>query len=295
MIGFEIKKLVRRPIFLFVIVVITAIQVIVTMQELDAIRPDKAYIDLLHEYSEYTLEEAAGQIAVDSQQAEEEYYKNYTPEYEAGLLTIEEYREKVLSLPERSARFNATQRLLNQVEQLVVCQENMNSKGIPMAQLRILDETGWILADGLAKMWLCPLALAFVAVGILCEWHDTEMYDLICTTADGRKRTLRTKLWLCAALSALISLADALGIYLIPQWLYGTGAADAAIQSVSVYGNLEWGITLKTYAEAVCLARWVCNMLTCAVWVVIALLARKSYKATGIILLIVLMAVLAVG
>ena len=65
MIGFEIKKLARRPIFLFVIVVITAIQVIVTMQELDAIRPDKAYIDLLHEYSEYTLEEAAGQIAVD--------------------------------------------------------------------------------------------------------------------------------------------------------------------------------------------------------------------------------------
>lgn len=75
MIGFEIKKLVRRPIFLFVIVVITAIQIAVTVQELDAIRPDKAYIDLLHEYSEYTLEEAAGQIAVDSQQAEEEYYK----------------------------------------------------------------------------------------------------------------------------------------------------------------------------------------------------------------------------
>ena len=54
-------------------------------------------------------------------------------------------------------------------------------------------------------------------------------------------------------------------------------------------------MTLKTYAEAVCLARWVCNMLTCAVWVVVALLAQKSYKAIGIILLIVLMAVLAVG
>ena len=39
MIGFEIKKLVRRPIFLFVIVVIAAIQIAVTMQELDAIRP----------------------------------------------------------------------------------------------------------------------------------------------------------------------------------------------------------------------------------------------------------------
>ena len=34
MIGFEIKKLVRRPIFLFVIVVITAIQIAVTVQEL---------------------------------------------------------------------------------------------------------------------------------------------------------------------------------------------------------------------------------------------------------------------
>lgn len=294
MINFEMKKLVRRPAFLFVFLVVTAVQVLSTTSGLKDIRPEKAFVELLREYSEYSIDEAAEQIALDSAAAAEDYYHDYTSDYEDGSITIEQFRAYQQALPQRVAYFSATRKLLSQVEQLMASKENMADNGIDSAGMRVIDETGWILSDRIMRMWLCPLALAFLVVAILCEWHDSGMYELILTTADGKKRTLYTKLSLCIAISLLISIIDSIGIYLIPQLVYGLGTPDAAIQSVAIYKDIAWGISLKTYAAVVSLVRMIANMLAGGLWMAVALLARKSYIAIGIILLIILIALLAI-
>lgn len=290
MIRYEIRKLWRRPIFFFVLLILILLQIVCASSRLKEIRPDAAYQALLQEYTACSLEEAAEKITLEYASAEESYFRNYEAEYEAGLLTIEEYRAYQQAFPQRSAHYSAAQELLSQVEQLLEVKEHLEDVGADSSNLRVIDETGWMLADKLGKIWWCPLVLVFLSVAIFCEWHDVGMYDLILTTVNGKRRTWLSKLCVFTVIALAVSLIDALGVYLIPQWIYGLGGAEAAIQSVTLYGSRGYALTLKAYAVISSLARIAGDALAGFMWVLIVRYVKRSYQSIGVMLLIVIMA-----
>lgn len=290
MIKYEIQKLLRRPIFLFVLLISLGIQVVCASAWLDEIRPESAYRQLLQEYAACSLDEAVEKITYESAGAADSYFRNYEADYEAGEITIEEFRAYQQAFPQRAAYYSATQELLSQVEQLAAVKENLEESGVDGSNIRAIDETGWILADKLRNIWWCPLVLAFLAVAIFCEWHDVGMYDLILTTANGRRRTWLSKLCVFTVIALAVSVIDALAVYLIPQWMYGLGGADAAIQSVALYSHKGQALTLGGYAVLTSLARIAGDALAGFVWVLIARCVKRSYQSIGMMLLIVIMA-----
>ena len=290
MIKYEIRKLLRRPIFLFMLLISLGIQIVCALSWLDEIRPESAYRQLLQEYAACSLDEAVEKITLESASAEDSYFRNYEAEYEAGEITIDEYRAYQQAFPQRAAYYSATQGLLSQVEQLAAVKENLEKSDVDGSNIRVIDETGWILADKLRNIWWCPLVLAFLFVAIFCEWHDVGMYDLILTTAKGKRRTWLSKLCVFTVIALVVSVIDALTVYLIPQWIYGLGGADAAIQSVAPYGNRGYALTLKAYAVLTSLARIAGDALAGLAWVLIAQYVKRSYQSIGVMLLIVIMA-----
>lgn len=292
MIEYEIRKLLRRPVFVFVLLISIIIQVICVSSWLDELRPEPAYRELLQEYASYPLDEAVEKITCESARAEDSYFRNYESEYEAGLITIEEYRSYQQTFPQRASHYSATQRLLSQVEQMVAVKENMEKDNVECSNIRVIDETGWILADKLGNIWLCPLVLAFLSIAILCEWHDVGIYDLILTTTNGKRRTLLSKLYVFIVISLVVSVIDAMGIYMIPQWIYGLEKSDVAIQSVALYSNIPYELTLKAYAVINTLARMAADLFTGFMWVLIALYVKRSYQSIGVMLLVVMIAIL---
>ena len=92
MIKYEIRKLLRRPIFLFMLLISLGIQIVCALSWLDEIRPESAYRQLLQEYAACSLDEAVEKITLESASAEDSHFRNYEAEYEAGEITIDEYR-----------------------------------------------------------------------------------------------------------------------------------------------------------------------------------------------------------
>ena len=116
------------------------------------------------------------------------------------------------------------------------------------------------------------------------------MYELVLTTANGKRRTWLSKLCLFAGIALIVSVIDALAVYLIPQWMYGLGGADAAIQSVALYDHRGQALTLKAYAVINSLERIAGDALAGLVWVLIARCVKRSYQSIGVMLLVVMMA-----
>lgn len=290
MIGYELKKLARRPVFLLVLLCVLGFKTAYTLSGLADIRPEAEYVRLVREYSAYTLDEAERRIQIDAAEAEEQFFRDYESEYNEGKLTIEEYREFQRGYSARAARYSATQNVLVQVERLMSL-ENGDS-GAPGLGIRVIDETGWLLAGRLSAIWLCPLILVFIAVAILCEWHDDEMYDLLRTTSNGIRRSMRVKMSLCIGIMLIVSLIDASGTYLIPRLLYGLDCPDAAVQSVSLYAKLADCLTLKAYALRRIFAGIAADMAVGLVWTGVALVSKKSYRTTGILLALALLVML---
>ena len=73
MIKYEIRKLLRRPVFLFVLLISIIIQVVCTSSWLDEMRPEPAYKELLQEYTSCSLDEAVEKITLESARAEDSY------------------------------------------------------------------------------------------------------------------------------------------------------------------------------------------------------------------------------
>ena len=285
MIGYELKKLARRPVFLLVLLCVLGFKTAYTLSGIAEIRPEAEYVRLVKEYSAYTLDEAERRIKIDAAEAEEQFFRDYESEYNEGKLTIEEFREFQREYSARAARYSATQNVLAQVERLT-SHENGDS-GAAGLGIRVIDETGWLLAGR-----LCPLILVFVAVAILCEWHDDEMYDLLRTTSNGVRRSMRVKMSLCLGIMLVVSLIDASGTYLIPRLLYGLDCPDAAVQSVSLYAKLADCLTLRAYALRSVLAGIAADMAVGLAWTGVALVSKKSYRTTGILLALALLVIL---
>lgn len=142
MIKYEIRKLLRRPIFLFMLLISLGIQIVCAMSWLDEIRPESAYRQLLQEYAACSLDEAVEKITLESASAEDSYFRNYEAEYEAGEITIDEYRAYQQAFPQRAAYYSATQGLLSQVEQLAAVKENLEKSDVDGSNTRVIDETG---------------------------------------------------------------------------------------------------------------------------------------------------------
>jgi len=289
MIGYELKKLCRRPIFLLVLLSVISFKAAYTWAEISNIHPEKEYIDLVDEYSQYPLDEAERRIYIDAADAKESYFRDYETEYNDGKLTIDEFRSLQLELPSRAARYSATQRILAQVERLLSLDYEDGSSSTRNLGIRVIDETGWLLADELSNIWLCPLILVFVVVAIMCEWYDDDMFDLLRTTAKGIQRSMKTKLIMCICIILIVSIIDTSSTYFLPQLLYGLDCADAAVQSVYVYGEIVGCLTLKTYALRSMIAGVSVNTIVGFIWMFVALITKKSYRSTGILLALALL------
>lgn len=292
MIRYELKKLCRRPIFLFIMLAVLAFKATYAFSDLNDIRPDKAYVALVDEYSEYSLDEAARRIQAENEAAKASYFRDYESDYARGELTIDEFRAYQLAFPQRAAYYNATQKVASQVARLQTLKDNMEWSDTPSSEIKVIDETGWILADRLKGVWLCPFILAFLAVAILCEWHDDGMYDLLRTTSGGIRRSIKAKLTIYAAVATIVALLDSASIYLIPKWLYGLDGAKTAVQSATIYSDVSRDITLEAHS-VILIMRDVAKSLTVGVlWAAVSLLGKKSYRTIGIILLVSLLAIL---
>lgn len=277
----------RQPIFaiLLLLALIYRIIICTSFQANDA-----EYAQLIEQrYSDLSLIEVSAKLDEDIEDSDKMLARDLTEEYQAGKITMEEYREWESGFEDRLAENVALKEIQKRVQILtgysemisaaregeIIAESSLWSSN-PERYIRaiadwiepaLINDMPWELVEEMENLLVLPYILILLLVPMFSELRDTGMNVLMKTTRIDDRRIYTVKLYFAFVLILALWAFDTALIYLLPRLYVKLDIPDCAAQSIPWLSALPYPWTIKQYLIAASLTRLfgcLCIMGLCA-------------------------------
>ena len=257
-IAFEFRKLfIKQKKYLFVLVFIVIELFFLFNPAYDINTEMEKYKDLYNEYmvtlSGKLNDEKASFVRgeYDSiEQSERERDRAYN-DFEAGRITYDEFERIIYELDERVLKRPVVNLLYVRLSYVSASPENRY----------FLYDNGWVALFGSRRLnFALLLLILIIAAPIFCGEFESDMDKLLLSNKNGRSRSVAVKILLVVAFVILISLFGIIADFIFVLKKYGLPDGGYPLQSLEMFSNSEWNISLKSaymYMSLMRIAGWV--------------------------------------
>lgn len=295
MLSYEWKKLCHSPAALLAAALLILIKLTVfafQCSNIELSAMDRVMDEL---YGDSTLLEIHQRVDADLADAVAEGERSVSEDYASGKASIEEYRAWMDGMEDRISTEIALERIKGRVAELMTLQgtyESARAGQLSPAEygdyiarwkpLRLLHEQAWDALFALENVSFGGYWVLLLVIPLFSEMWDTRMDVLVRTSKDGWERSNRAKRRLSIMAIFMFWLIDCFIDYGLPGIVWGYGAPDAAIQSVTACANMVLPLSLGEYLIACCLLRLGAYFAVYSLAYALCPIIRSTYRAFAV-------------
>lgn len=308
----EIRKLLRRPYFLFLLALIVAYKLAVSFVAAAApvSQLEQDYTEIVSRYAAMTLDKAARALELERAPVDLMDRRDFASELAEGIITQQEFTQLTQNASKVRARSLAYLRVERELRDLKSAADASDaakrgeltrdlmywdrdadvymSSLAQWGELRLVPPGGWDLYRDLSKFSIMPYALLLLLIPMFTDLQESGIAEILIPTKYGYPRAIAAKVILASLCTALCLAVDQGASLVLPLRVYGLPSMDYAAQSLTWLRDLPYGWTIGQYVVHAALNVLMASMIIAMIAVCVAMTTRSSWKSTIILLFVFL-------